>query len=128
MKAVILAGGFGTRLGEETYLKQLLQFNKNTPSLMRQEIQKLVNEDIENLILDLRGNPGGELYSCLEIVDMFLKEGVIVKIKFRDEENVFSAKAGDIAEDLNLVVIVDDVEILFLYKRERMPFNIHFMR
>jgi len=75
---------------------------------MRQEIQKLINEDIENLILDLRGNPGGELYSCLEIVDMFLEEGVIVKIKFRDEEKVFSAKTGGIAEDLNLVVIVDE--------------------
>ncbi len=96
------------KVNEETYLIQLLQFNKNTPSLMRQEIQKLINEDIENLILDLRGNPGGELYSCLEIVDMFLEEGVIVKIKFRDEEKVFSAKTGDIAEDLNLVVIVDE--------------------
>lgn len=105
---VIPSIGNVEKISEETYLIQLLQFNKNTPSLMRQEIQKLVNEDIENLILDLRGNPGGELYSCLEIVDMFLKEGVIVKIKFRDEEKVFSAKAGDIAEDLNLVVIVDE--------------------
>jgi len=105
---VVPSIGNDEKVNEETYLIQLLQFNKNTPSLMRQEIQKLINEDIENLILDLRGNPGGELYSCLEIVDMFLEEGVIVKIKFRDEEKVFSAKTGDIAEDLNLVVIVDE--------------------
>ncbi len=96
------------KVNEKTYLIQVLQFNKNTPTLLRQEIQNLINENVENLILDLRGNPGGELYSCLEIVDMFLEEGVIVKIKFRDEEKVFSAKPGDIAEDLNLVVIVDE--------------------
>ena len=105
---VIPSIGNVEKINEKTYLIQLLQFNKNTPSLMKQEVQKLVNEDVENLILDLRGNPGGELYSCLEIVDMFLEEGVIVKIKVRDEEKVFSAKTGDIAEDLNLVVIVDE--------------------
>ena len=33
------------KVNEETYLIQLLQFNKNTPSLMRKEIQKLINED-----------------------------------------------------------------------------------
>ena len=96
------------KINEKTYMIQLLQFNKNTPSLLKKEIQVLLNNGIENLILDLRGNPGGELYSCLEIVDMFLKDGVIVKIKFKEEEKVFSAKKGGIAESVNLVVIVDE--------------------
>lgn len=36
------------------------------------------NEKIDGLILDLRNNPGGLLNICVELADLFLKEGTIV--------------------------------------------------
>ena len=95
------------QLNDKTYFIELLQFNKNTPSLLKQELISAIDKGAESLILDLRGNPGGELYSCLEIVDLFLDEGLIVSIKFKNDEKSFSAKPGDIGEDLSLVVLVD---------------------
>jgi len=96
------------KINDKTYFIELLQFNKNTPSLLKQELISVIDKGAESLILDLRGNPGGELYSCLEIVDLFLDKGLIVSIKFKNDERSFSAKSGGVGEDLNLIVLVDE--------------------
>ena len=96
------------KLSDKTYFIELLQFNKNTPSLLKQELASVIDKGAENIIMDLRGNPGGELYSCLEIVDLFLDKGLIVSIKFKNDERSFSAKPGGIGEDLGLIVLVDE--------------------
>ncbi len=47
------------------------------------EIQKLINDGIRGLILDLRNNPGGAWDDAIEVCDLFLDEGTIVTVKGR---------------------------------------------
>ena len=55
-------------------------FNNNLAENFRREYAKLLNETpkMKSLILDLRGNPGGGLYSAVDFCDLFLKSGLIV--------------------------------------------------
>jgi carboxyl-terminal processing protease len=48
------------------------------------EVQKLKNEKVEGIILDLRNNGGGSLYEVVQMVGLFIKEGPVVQVKDRD--------------------------------------------
>jgi carboxyl-terminal processing protease len=66
-------------------------------------------DDLLGLVLDLRGNPGGLLDSAVQIADEFLAEGVIVSGTGRIRQAQFeqSAAAGDLLEDVPMVVLVN---------------------
>ncbi len=61
------------------------------------------------LILDLRNNPGGLLTSAVDVADLFLAQGLIVRTEGRAPESSTSYEAtiGDIAHDLPLAILVD---------------------
>ncbi len=67
-------------------------------------------DDIEKLILDLRGNGGGLLMQANQIVNFFVEKGSdIVEIKGRMEgvNQSYNARAKPINKDIPLVVLVD---------------------
>jgi carboxyl-terminal processing protease len=73
-QAQLLEGGVG-------YVK-LSQFSANTTRDLSQAIQREASEaggKLTGLVLDLRGNPGGLLEQAIQVSDLFLSEGVIVK-------------------------------------------------
>lgn len=86
---------------------RLTQFSANAASEMREAIQELELRDVTGYVLDLRSNPGGLLYSSIDISRMWLSDGTIVSTVNREgtvDENV----AGDRAlTDKPLVVLVD---------------------
>ncbi len=47
------------------------------------DFEKKQNGDVNGLVLDLRGNPGGLLTEAVEMVNLFVKSGVIVSTKGR---------------------------------------------
>lgn len=99
----------GTRIAYVT----IMQFTANTYVELGRTLKELgVNvEDphkskVEGIILDLRGNPGGELESAVEVADYFVPQGPIVFIKYRSgEEEIFEADKDFI--NLPLIVLVD---------------------
>lgn len=63
----------------------------------RPEIDVAIAElgEVDGLVLDLRGNPGGLLSVATEIAGLFLEEGVILIEQFGDgEERVFEVREG----------------------------------
>ena len=54
---------------------QLTQFEDVSASQLRKAIQKLTDQGMEKLVLDIRSNPGGLLTSVVDISDMFLNKG-----------------------------------------------------
>lgn len=66
-----------TSVGEIGYIR-LNQFSANASDEMRKAIQELEAEGVAGYILDLRSNPGGLLYSSIEIAQMWMQEGTIV--------------------------------------------------
>ncbi len=88
---------------------RLTSFGDKTVDELRSVLTKLDNQ-FEGLVLDLRGNGGGLLYSAVEICDMFLDEGKIVSTRMRGGEvsESFSAEAGTLVQsDKPMTVIVD---------------------
>tara|TARA_B110000003_G_scaffold141533_1_gene142992 strand:- start:2749 stop:4875 length:2127 start_codon:yes stop_codon:yes gene_type:complete len=52
---------------------------------MEKEIERLTEENIEGLLIDLRNNGGGSLDTAIKIAGLFIDKGPIVQIKYRDE-------------------------------------------
>lgn len=58
---------------------RLAQFGQNSASEIRNSIETLsVNNSLEGLVLDLRGNPGGILQEAVAIIDKFVEPGLTV--------------------------------------------------
>jgi len=60
-------------------------------------------------IIDLRSNPGGLLNEAVRVSDAFLERGEIVSERGRDKRDFqsWSAKPGDMAHGLPIIVLVD---------------------
>jgi len=58
---------------------RLTSFSSDTASGLEKVLFNLENRGLKGLILDLRFNTGGLLDSAVDVVDMFVEEGVIVK-------------------------------------------------
>jgi len=101
--------------GNVGYVK-LSQFSANTTRDLAQSIQAQLTESggkLEGLVLDLRGNPGGLLEQAIQVSDLFLSEGVIVKtVGGGDKQRInevkeASAESTDLTR-LPLVVVVNN--------------------
>tara|TARA_B110000091_G_C13802550_1_gene470940 strand:+ start:347 stop:2479 length:2133 start_codon:yes stop_codon:yes gene_type:complete len=53
---------------------------------MEQEIERLKNEGVDGLLIDLRNNGGGSLKTAIEISGLFIDEGPVVQVKYRGEK------------------------------------------
>ncbi|MCZ2203207.1 carboxyl-terminal processing protease CtpC [Cylindrospermopsis raciborskii] len=95
-----------TRAGNIGYIR-LNQFSANASKEMRGAIENLEASRVNGYILDLRGNPGGLLYTSIDIARMWLNTGTIVSTIDRQGE-----KQREVAKDRALtpkplVVLVD---------------------
>src|SRR5690554_3452414 len=64
---------------------------------------------IDGLVLDLRNNPGGVLEAAVDVADLFLADGLIVRGSGRARQARFEryASGGDLLETVPLVVLVN---------------------
>jgi carboxyl-terminal processing protease len=93
-------------LGKIGYIR-LVQFSGNAAEEMGEAIKKAEAENVTGYILDLRSNPGGLLYSSVEIARMWINDGKIVTTVDRVGE-VDSHQANHTAlTDKPVVVLVD---------------------
>jgi len=69
-------------------------FQSSTTDEMVDALQTLRRQGMKSLILDLRGNPGGLLPIAVQVADLFLDRGVIVRTQDRSSqlETVWRAK------------------------------------
>ncbi len=87
-------------------------FNQRTAASVAAKVAKaleMLGADRKGLVLDLRGNPGGLLKQSIEVADLFLTQGQIVRTRGRHPESDQRYEAGgeDMAHGLPLVVLVD---------------------
>ena len=86
---------------------------KNFTQLSQREVQKAVEElgetGAKNLILDLRGNPGGLLDQAVKVSEIFLKKGdkiVITKGRLEEANRTYTSRKDPVWEK-PLIVLVD---------------------
>jgi len=73
------------------------------------EIEKLKEENIDGLVIDLRDNGGGSLSEAIRMVGLFIPSGPVVQVKSRDEApTIYSDRDGSIAYSGPLEVMVNE--------------------
>lgn len=84
-------------------------FQESTAFEMQMSLHKLQRDGMRSLIWDLRGNPGGLLQQAAEVLDLFIKSGVLVSTKGRtaDQNQQFTAHAPG-TWDVPLVLLIDE--------------------
>ena len=83
--------------------------DKNAASDVAKEIERLKEEGIEGLILDLRDNGGGSLRTAIDMAGLFIKDGPIVQVRASDNDKmVYDDKDERIQWDGPLVILVNE--------------------
>ncbi len=91
------------------YIK-LNKFSATTYQEFGKAVNKLKNEGMSKLILDLRGNPGGFLNAAIDISDEFLADGKLIVYtegKSRPKSYAFASKKGRLLTE-NVIVLLDE--------------------
>lgn len=91
---------------------RLTQFGHRAVEEMKAALQQLRHKGARALILDLRGNPGGQLTGAVDIANLFLASGRIVTVEGRNRfPEVYEAKPEKLfplaSSDYPLAVLVD---------------------
>lgn len=63
---------------------RLTHFNVRSAGEMREALKSLKRDGMKGLILDLRFNPGGQLQAAIDIADLFIEQGEIVRTEGRN--------------------------------------------
>ncbi len=89
---------------------ELVSFDRDCADEMRRALREAQQEGTRGVILDLRGNGGGLMEQALPICDMFLKQGVILRVDRRHSTEVHRADEDTVLDpDIPLVVLVDSM-------------------
>lgn len=90
---------------------RIAQFQANTGTEVRRAIEKLKkeNKDLKGFVIDLRNNPGGVLQAAVDVVDAFVRDGLIVYTEGRlpNSKSQFKATPDDIANGSPIVVLIN---------------------
>lgn len=95
-----------TSIGNVGYIR-LNQFSANAAKEMQNAIKNLENQKVAGYVLDLRGNPGGLLFSSIDIARMWMGNGTIVSTVNRQGEQEREIANGRALTTKPLVVLVD---------------------
>ena len=89
------------------YLAINKTFSDSTSVEVKQALEELKKlKDIQGVIIDLRGNPGGYLNAAVGVCNLFLNEGAIVTTKQRRFSDTITAR-GTAIWDKPVVVLID---------------------
>lgn len=86
-------------------------YNKrNAASDIKKEIERLKEENVEGLVLDLRNNGGGSLQTVVDMAGLFIKEGPVVQVRSTGEpKEVLKDRDESIIWDGPLVILVNEL-------------------
>lgn len=89
---------------------RLNKFSETTYEEFMEAMQELKEQDVRNLILDLRGNGGGILQEAVEIADEFLSDNKLIVYTQGGHvsKTEYKAKREGIFEEGNLIVLIDE--------------------
>lgn len=95
-------------LNDNIAYMQITTFDENTSDNFKKHLAKLKQSGMKGLIIDLRGNPGGLLNECVDMVSDFVPKGkgIVSTIDKYKKEEKYKSKGGDYI-GLPLVVLTN---------------------
>jgi carboxyl-terminal processing protease len=96
-------------LDDTTGYLRLTSFTNNAASVVREELNRLLDTGADTLIFDLQGNPGGSLNAAVQIASEFLADGIVLRTEARDGGETFDVVPGGVAtSEVRLVLLVNE--------------------
>ena len=90
------------------FVIKISNFNNDTKNLFDQAVKKIILENPNGLIIDLRNNPGGYLDTAIEISSEWIEDGIIVSEKFsNDTKDNHLARGKARLKDYRTIVLVN---------------------
>jgi len=90
---------------------RLMQFGEKTSADLETALNKLKDQGMQALVLDLRWNPGGLLEQAVDVCEKFLPHGALVVTtegRNRSQDSVHKARGrGDELKNMPIVVLVN---------------------
>ncbi len=101
------------RIDDEIVLAKITHFNSKTDEHFHEQLLNILGEseqDKQQVILDLRNNPGGLLRPAVDIANMFLTSGVITSVQGRraTDNQVFNARHTTIFKEVGVVILINE--------------------
>ncbi|MFO8002575.1 MAG: S41 family peptidase [Marinilabilia sp.] len=98
------------KMTSQTGYIKISRFSESTHQEFKDALEGLKEKDIENLVLDLRGNGGGYLKASLDIADEFIGDRKLML--YTDGMSIprseYKSKPGGLWEEGRLVVLIDE--------------------
>lgn len=88
----------------------LNEFSRKATSQVTDAIRDMKIDGLQNIILDLRGNPGGLLNEAVDIVNLFVPKGQLVvstKSKVEKFNNVYLTQNNPLDTEIPLVILIN---------------------
>jgi carboxyl-terminal processing protease len=84
-------------------------FSGGVATDFRAVLRRVTDSGLSNLVIDLRGNPGGDFHEALTMADLFVDSGVLVStVSRRKAINTYLATSPDTDSSTRLVVLIDE--------------------
>lgn len=102
---------FGLLSNNQTGYIKLTSFTENCSGEVREALTSLKAKGSKNIVLDLRGNPGGLLHEAVNIVNLFVDKGqevVFTKGKIPEWDKTYLSVNAPVDTQIPLVILVDD--------------------
>lgn len=85
----------------------LYEFSGDCSTAFKEHMNKLLDEGAKVLLIDLRDNPGGWVDDAVKVADLFLEDGTVASLRYRDgSEETYQLHKGK--NDIPLVVLVNE--------------------
>ena len=85
----------------------LYEFSGDCSTAFQTQLDALMTQGAKALVIDLRDNPGGWVDDAAKVADIFLPQGLVATLEYRDgTTETYNTKEG--AMDIPLVVLVNE--------------------
>ena len=84
-------------------------FSERTDDELREALKKLNEKNLQGLVLDMRGNPGGLLQEAVAVSDHFLEKDQLIVYHYgrSSKEHRYYAEKGDGGNEYPIVVLIN---------------------
>jgi len=87
---------------------EISRFSSHTGNELATELERLLENDLDGIVLDLRDNTGGVLAAAVKTASQFLEEGLVTyAIYSGDKREDWEVEKGGIATDIPLAILVN---------------------
>jgi len=92
--------------GNIGYIK-ILQFENDIYNQFKTQYESLLSKNIKGLVIDVRNNPGGLVSETINILDLLLPKGEVLRLTYKDGRNKIYKCSDNKQIDIPLTILVN---------------------